>query len=126
MTASHTGSMRAHLAQCNFPTNHQANANFVGEVVFAGDRIVALEGNNGMIAVPSVVPTMPHLSISFSSSAAQLSWSNLVYNFLLQASPSLASQSWTNVGLPVAVTGSVNSVIDPIGNESRFYRLVKP
>lgn len=114
------------IAQYNFPVNHQPNANFIGEVAFAGDRIVALEGNNGMLAVPAALPTMPHLNISMSGSTAQLSWSNSVASFILQASLSLAPAAWTNVALPVTLAGSVNTVSDPTGGTPRFYRLIKP
>ncbi|MEW6156518.1 MAG: immunoglobulin domain-containing protein, partial [Verrucomicrobiota bacterium] len=33
-----------------FPVNHINNNNFIGRVLFAGDRVYALNGNNGMVA----------------------------------------------------------------------------
>ncbi len=46
----------------DFPTNHQANANYIGQVIFAGNRIFAIEGNNGISGLHHDLG--PQLSIS--------------------------------------------------------------
>jgi hypothetical protein len=110
------------IAQYSFPTNQQANGNFIGQVVFAGNRVWALDGNNGLIAFTI---GGPQLTIATVGSNLVESWTTNVGPLTLQATPSLASPSvWTNVGTG-SVSGSRYVVTNPPAGGSLFYRLQK-
>ena len=88
-------SQATYLASYNFPTNHFTNPNVCGRVIFASDRVFALDANNGVAAFMLV----PVLHITPSAPNVVLSWSADVTGYTLKASPSLASPiTWTNVG----------------------------
>lgn len=42
------------LGSYDFPTNQQPNANFVAHAIFAGDKVFAIDGNNGVLALQIV------------------------------------------------------------------------
>ena len=115
------------LAQYNFPTTHQKNNNFIGQVVFGGDRIFAVDGNNGIICVPAIPPGIPRLEMRPTVGALTLSWTNTV-PFVAQSTPTLSPPAWTNLTLPVTVVSNRNSIsiTDSIGGGNKFYRLQKP
>jgi hypothetical protein len=110
------------IAQYSFPTNQQGNANFIGQALFAGNRVWALDGNNGLMAFTI---GGPQLTITTVGSNLVESWTTNVGPLTLQATPSLASPSvWTNVGTG-SVSGSRYSVTNPPAGGSLFYRLQK-
>lgn len=113
------------VAQYNFPTNHQANGNFIGQIVFGSDKIFAVEGNNGIIAVPQAPATVPSLRIALAGGSVVLSWTNTVPGFVLQSTPSLVPTTWNPVAQPVLENGNLNIVADTLGGGPQFYRLVK-
>lgn len=76
------------IGEYPFPTNQQPNANFIGKTVFAGDRIFAVNGNNGIVAFDLVFPSGPALNISLVGSDAHLSWPDGSY--ILQSSTNLS------------------------------------
>jgi hypothetical protein len=112
------------IAQYDFPVTHLRNNNCIGKVLFAGDRIFAVDGNNGILAVPVSPPKMPVLNIDLAGSSVVLSWENSVVPFGLQSTPALAPATWGPVALPVMVSGSVNTITDTLGTAPRFYRLL--
>ena len=114
------------VAQYNFPVNHQPNANFIGEVVFGPDKIFAVDGNNGVIAVSAFPPLQPRLTINRSGANVVLSWSNSAAAFVLQSTPSLLPPAWANVAQPATVLGGQSFVTDITGPAGQFYRLIKP
>jgi hypothetical protein len=78
----------------NFPVNHQANGNACGRVIFSGDRVYALDSNNGMVAYR----LEPILQITPAPPNVVLSWSSEVTGYTLVATPSLSTPTtWTNV-----------------------------
>jgi hypothetical protein len=110
------------IAQYSFPTNQQPNNNFIGQAVFAGNRVWALDGNNGLMAFTIVGP---QLTITMAGSYLVESWTTNVGPLTLQATPSLATPSvWTNVGTG-SVSGSRYVVTNPPAGGSLFYRLQK-
>jgi hypothetical protein len=113
------------IAQYDFPVTHQKNVNCIGKVVFSADKIFAVDGNNGIMAVPISPPTMPVLNIARSGGSAVLSWSNTVPGFILQSTPSLSPTGWNPVTQPVVVNGGLNLVTDTLGSTPLFYRLSK-
>jgi hypothetical protein len=56
------------LARGNFPVNQKPNANFVGQVVFGGGKVFAMNGNNGIIAF-SIIDALPPAPIRFTHSS---------------------------------------------------------
>jgi hypothetical protein len=105
----------------NFPTNHQDNANGCGRVIFKGDRVYALDSNNGMVAWTLV----PVLHIGPGPSGLVLSWSGETPGYTLTASPSLATPTtWTNVSTGTLI-GSQYFVTNAANAAALFYRLQK-
>jgi hypothetical protein len=110
------------IAQYSFPTNQQANGNFIGQAVFAGNRVWALDCNNGLMAFTI---SGPQLTIAPSGSNLVESWTTNLGPLTLQATPSLAPPTvWTNVGVGT-VSGSRYTVTNPPAAGSLFYRLQK-
>jgi hypothetical protein len=105
----------------NFPANHADNANGCGRVIFKGDRVYALDSNNGMAAwtlVP-VLHTVPD------PSNVVLSWSAETSGYTLVATPSLsAPTTWTNVSTGTLV-GNQYFVTNSPTAPALFYRLQK-
>ena len=113
------------IAQYDFPVTHQANANCIGKVVIGTDKIFAVDGNNGIIAVPIAPPTQPVLNLAVSGSSVVLSWTNTVPGFTPYYTPGLAPTTWNPVLQPVVENGNINSVTNSLGSGPLFYRLVK-
>ena len=103
----------------NFPVNHQANGNGCGRVIFAGDRVYALDSNNGLAAWTLV----PVLHITLSAPNVVLSWSSETAGYNVWATPSLTG-TWTNAG-PGVLSGSQYFFTNSAGATSLFYRLQK-
>ena len=114
------------IAQYNFPVNHQKNNNFIGQAVFGPDKIFAVDGNNGIIAVPAYPTFLPGLSITRSDNSVVLTWTHSIPEFVLQATGTLSPPAWTNAGLPVTLVGGQNYVTNSTDSDAKFYRLSKP
>ena len=110
------------VASYNFPTvnTNYPNGNGCGRVVFAGDRVYALYSNNGLVAYTLV----PVLHITLSAPNVVLSWSSETSGYTLQAAPSLAPQTWTNVSSGT-LFGSQYFVTNSTDASALFYRLKK-
>jgi len=104
----------------NFPANHHDNNNGCGRVIFNGDRVYALDSNNGMAAWTLV----PVLHLTQDPSGIVLSWSSETPGYTLKASPSLATQAWTNVSTGTLV-GNQYFVTNSATATALFYRLQK-
>ncbi len=108
------------IAKYNFPSNAQPNANFIGQVVFAGDRVWAVDGNNGIAAF---VIGGPRLNISPLGLNVLVSW-GLFDGFTLQATPSVTPPVvWTNVGPGTVLSGQYVRTNSSAG--MMYYRLKK-
>jgi hypothetical protein len=115
------------LGQYPFPVNHQPNANFIGQVVFAGsNRVYAVDGNNGVVAFAITPPLTPTLRVTPSGANVVLAWTNSVSGWTLQSTTNLASPVWASVTNAVMVVGNQKTVTDSAGAATRFYRLRKP
>jgi hypothetical protein len=110
------------IAQYRFPTNQQANGNFIGQVVFAGNRVWALDGNNGLM---SFTITAPSLSVSQSGNNVIVSWTTNVSGLLLQSTPTLSPAAWAGVTNVVSVVGGRYTITDNVSLGSKFYRLIQ-
>jgi hypothetical protein len=110
-----------YLASYPFPTNHQANANFIGQVIFSGKNVYALDANNGVAAF-ILTAQPPKLNISLSGSSVTLSWPSSFSGFTLQGSPLVAPTNWTDIGTGTLSGGSY-TVTEGVGGTSKFYRL---
>jgi hypothetical protein len=113
------------IAQYDFPVPHQKNNNFIGQVVFGPDKIFAVDGNSGIMAVPIAPPAAPALNLALAGTSVVLSWTNTVPGFVLQSTPGLSPTAWLPVAQAVIENGSLNTVADTLGSGPVFYRLVK-
>ncbi len=109
------------LAKYSFPTNHQANANFIGQVRFAGTNVYALDANNGVLAM-TWVPFRPTLSITTVGSNVEISWPTNATGYTLYSSPAVAPTTWTSVGAGT-ISGGNYVVTSPVSAAPKFYRL---
>jgi hypothetical protein len=113
------------IARYNFPTNQQPNGNFIGQVLFAGDRVWAVDGNNGVMAFTIVSPWGPPVSVGRSGSNVLISWDTTASPFRLQKSATLAPGSWVNVSTIPDVQSGRNIVTEDASTGTQFYRLCK-
>jgi hypothetical protein len=102
----------------NFSINQVANANVICETIVAGNRAWALDANNGLMFLTIVPPANSmKLSIAPQGSNVKLSWGNS--QAILQSSPSLSPQVWTDIAGP-GVTNSVQPAAS-----GAIYRLIQ-
>ncbi len=102
-------------------TAARPNANSIAQVIFQGNRLYAVEGNNGIMGFTVPYPT---LDITRIGSSSLLRWASAEPGYKLQATPAL-SGGWTN--LPQTAT-NINSrylVSDSTAEPMKFYRLKK-
>ncbi len=118
------------IANHNFPANSQPNGNFIGQVVFAGNRVFAVDGNNGIVAftlVPPGATERPTLSITRSASDVVLSWPSSATGFVLQKTPGLSPPDWVNVERPVIELNGQKTVTEGASSSGNvFYRARRP
>jgi hypothetical protein len=112
------------LAKYGMPTNHQANANFIGQVRFGGTNVYAIDGNNG-IAAFTWVPFRPPLNIVQSGNNVLISWLTNGTGYTLYSTPSLTPTiTWTSAGTG-AIVGNQYYVTSSISGAPKYYRLQK-
>ena len=90
-------------------------------MLFAGNRVWAINGNNGLLAFTI---QGPGLTVFPSGNKTVVSWSTNNAGMTLQSSPSLSPQAWSNAGSGTLIGDRfylTNS--SPAG--SLVYRLVK-
>lgn len=109
-----------------FPENQRGNANFIGRVLIAGNRVFAINGNNGLVAFTIVPPggARPILTIMRSGSDVMLSWPASANDYVLQGTPSLSNPTWASVGTPTP-SGNQLTVTDNASSGNKFYRLCR-
>ena len=96
------------------------NNNWIGQAVFSGDRLYALDGNNGVLAFQ--IPK-PKLTAQRSGSNLTLSWT-AEPNWILESSLTLGpSASWSVITQSVAI--GTTTVNEPMTGSSKYYRLRK-
>jgi hypothetical protein len=111
------------IAQYDFPTNQQANGNAIGQVVFAGSRVWALDGNNGLIGFNIVGPKLDVVQVD--PTRVRISWTTNLGPLVLQSEASLVPPAWTTVTNAQAIVGAQYMITNNISGVSRFYRLCK-
>lgn len=111
------------IARYPFPVNQQPNGNFIGQVVFAGNRIFAVNGNNGVAAFDILPPggSSPTLTITREGSNVILSWPSSATGFILQKTASLSAPDWQPVD-----TGGANMTTENANAGNAYYRLRRP
>ncbi len=109
------------IASYNFPVNQQPNANGCGRIIFSGDRVYALDSNNGLVAFRLV----PVLHITTDSVNVILSWSAETPGYTLMAGNSLQTRNtWTSLGTGTLV-GNQYFVTNALASGNLFYQLKK-
>src|SRR5262249_18416649 len=73
------------LNRYNFPSNQVANANVICQTIIAGNRVFALDANNGLMAFTI---QGPQLSVTPSGTVLVESWTTNLGPLTLQATPS--------------------------------------
>jgi hypothetical protein len=111
------------LARYPFPVAHQSNSAY-GKVVIKGNRVYAINANNGVLAF-EISPPRPALNLTRSGANFLLAWPTNFTGFTLQATPSLTPPvNWTNVGSG-SIVGGDYVVTNGAGGGALFYRLQK-
>lgn len=106
------------LKEYNFLVSSVQNANFICETIISGNRVSSLDANNGLMAFNIIAPVNSMiLHITPNLPDVNLSWGNS--QAILQGTPSLSPQSWTDLAGP----GVTNSVQPALTNQ--LYRPVQ-
>jgi hypothetical protein len=113
------------VARYPFPTNSQLNGNFIGQVIFAGDRVYAVDGNNGMVAFTIVAPAAAELTITRSGADVVLSWLASANGYVLQGTASLSPATWATVSGTPTLIGNTYSLTESAATGNKFYRLCR-
>jgi len=112
------------IARHNFPVNHQANNNSYGRVVISGDRIYALNANNGVLAL-EIAAIKPSLTIVPSGGNVIISWTTNAAGYTLQSTPAVVPPiTWTDIGMG-AIVGDSYVVTNGTSTSPLFFRLKK-
>jgi hypothetical protein len=99
----------------------------LGEVCFGGDRLYALDTNNGLLAFRLIFPGGPvTLSARLLGSNVRLSWPAAARGFLIERRNSAGSGSWQPVPDLVNLNGTEHVATPTATGDSQFYRLRKP
>ena len=99
---------------------------FIGQVVFAGNLVFAVDGNNGILAFTIVPPSRPPLTIARAGANAVLSWTSSATGFALQKTSSLSPPDWADVSQTPDVVNGQNTITNEASVGTAFYRLRKP
>jgi hypothetical protein len=107
-----------------FPTTN-ANGNFTGAIVFSGDKLFALESNNGLMAFTistnALAPFAATLAIN--SGMATLTWPSMAgFVYQPQFKNTLSDPNWINLGNPTNSSGDI-SISEVATSEARFYQI---
>lgn len=115
------------MASWTFPGASDNNFG-LGAVSFGGNRLYALDTNNGLLAFKVVFPGgATSLSAARNGAKVVVSWPAVARGFVLDHCASLAApNAWQSVFDPVAVSASQNTVTQALSANATFYRLHKP
>lgn len=110
--------------------NANPTLNGTGSAAFGGDRLFVLDSNNGVKAFlidTNFVPpaaTFGFTGVKQDGSSIVVTWeTESGRTYQLQSKDSLSDSAWTNVGSPIAGTGSPVSATNIISSDTRFFRL---
>ena len=109
------------LQRYNYPANQVANANVICETIISGNRVFAMDANNGLMAffIEPPVNSMI-LTATPSGSNVNLSWGNA--GAILQGTGSLLPPvQWTDL----TTAGQTNSIQPSTTGTNQFYRLIQ-
>jgi hypothetical protein len=100
----------------------------LGSVAFGGNRLYALDANNGLLAFKIFFPGgATTLTAARAANTVVLSWPATNRGFFLENRPSVSSNSsWQTVLDPITITNAQNCVTQSIGPAASFYRLYRP
>lgn len=112
------------IASYPFPNNSRTNGNFIGQGVIAGNRVFAVDGNNGIAAFTLLAPGGPPITIDRSGTDVVIAWPAAA-GYVLQKTVSLSAPSWTDVATPVVPASDQNTVTESAASGDAFYRLHK-
>jgi hypothetical protein len=100
----------------------------LGAVAFGGNRLYALDTNNGLLAFRILFPGDPAtLTATPTSLGLRLSWPASARGFSPERRPSLAPSSlWQSIFDPVFPSGSQNVITQSMPSAQSFYRLTRP
>jgi hypothetical protein len=112
------------LSVTPFPSAPQGNGNFIGKIILSGNKVFALNANNGLMAFTIMDPVgRPSLAINQAGANAVLSWGTNHVGWTLQSTPGLSPTAWGNVGAPTVV-GPTFFVTNAMSSAA-FYRLAQ-
>ena len=111
------------IGQFNFPTNQQANRQLYRPDCLWGNKIYALNGNNGIVVVTLQGPA-PTLNVTLMGGQAVISWSSSFGSgFTLYSTTSLTPTiTWSPEGAGTLIGGSY-WVTNDLSAAAKFYRL---
>ena len=113
------------LSRKNFPINHQGNQNLFGQVILSGNKVFAVDANNGMVAFDLVAPLAAQLSVGASGNTLTMTWPSSLTGYVLEGNPTLSTAGWTNVTAKVSTNGGQNSVTIQRTGSQQYFRLKK-
>ncbi len=93
------------LGSYDFPTNQQGNANFIAHVIFGGDKVFAIDGNNGVITLQVVSP--PQITTHPQSQTVS---NSTTISFNVAATGASLNYQWKTNG--TAIPGATNSTLN--------------
>ncbi|MEW6159900.1 MAG: LamG-like jellyroll fold domain-containing protein, partial [Verrucomicrobiota bacterium] len=99
------------------------NAVFGGKVVIAGNRVFALNSNNGIRAFTIGGSEAPALDFARNGTSITLTWPASAAGFVLESADQLPGANWTVV--PFQTQGDVNTATVTTSKAQQFFRLRK-
>ena len=112
------------IARYNFPINQQPNVNHIDQTVFAGNKIWALDGNNGLLAFNIISPAKPQLGIARSGNQMVLFWPNTLTGYTLYSDTVVNGSYSSSEGAGSDVAGYF-WVTNSLSGTEKFYRLAR-
>jgi hypothetical protein len=99
----------------------------LGAVCFGGNRLYALDSNNGLMAFKIIFPgaAVP-LSARLTNGGLQLSWPAIARGFVTEKCGALSPASWQPVFDAITPVGSLNVITQRLAADPAFFRLRKP
>ncbi len=117
------------IASYSFPiTPRKPNGNQIGDIVFAGNRIYAVDGNNGVVAFDIIAPSKPQVGVALSGSDLIITWPTNFPGYTLYSRPApdfAPGNEGTAVGAG-AIVGSQYTITNSASGAGQFFRLSRP
>lgn len=113
----------AFIGQTNFPTDN-LNGNATGAVDFGGDRVFALNSNNGLLALQILPPPTPPVIVSNPQPVTVLAGENALFSVTATGTPPLAYH-WRFNGAPLGgPNGDTLSLLNVLPTEAGDYSVI--